>query len=255
MTAAVIIARGGSIRLPRKNVLPLCGLPLVAWSVIQATCSHLIDHTFLSTDDDEIEDIGREYGAEIIRRPDWPDADQVAANRVYLHAISEIEARRYDMDRMVCMFPTSPLRYPNDLDRGVAHHNRTGWHVSPMAINREVMLYKNLAGVFAELMVWDKHKFYLNGNSGLFNIVETEWYKWFVTNLTEKAGDLDEALDDVAEAIGENPDPATYFTICEKWQCTELDTMSEFELGEVLMEHFILQGRGPGVYYEYGRTK
>ena len=53
----------------------------MAWSIIQAKASHSLDWVYLSTDDDEIAEVGEAYGAEIIRRPDWPDADTASGGR------------------------------------------------------------------------------------------------------------------------------------------------------------------------------
>ena len=78
---AIIVARGGSKRLLRKNVLPFCGLPLVEWSILQAVCSHHIgaENTYLTTDDDEIAAIGEKHNLNIIWRPDWENPDKLSA--------------------------------------------------------------------------------------------------------------------------------------------------------------------------------
>lgn len=253
-TAAIIIARGGSRRLPRKNVKPLCGLPLVAWSIIQSKCSHLIDDVYLSTDDDELEAIGRAYGAEIIRRPDWPDADEVAANRPFLHALAVLEERAKLPDRFMSVLPTSPLRKPDTFDEMIRHHDRTGWHVHAQARLREVLVFKDVAGVIAKGIMWDKSGKYMQGNSGLGSIVNSAWYLWYCGALTELYGDLDATFDNLFPDRIESPDIDSYYVTCETWQCVETDTLPEFELAEVLMEHYILQGRGRKVYDEYARA-
>jgi len=252
MIGALVIARGGSKRLPRKNVRDFCGLPLTAWTLIQCQCAKQVDRVFLSTDDDEIEAIGRAWDAEIIRRPDWPDADKVAANRVFLHAIGEIEARGYDMDVLVSAFPTSPLRYPGDIDRGIDHFHLTGaYHVWPAYRPREMVIYKDVLGMIAKLVLFDKRKIYLMGNAGMFNVIRTAWYKWHVGMLTEKVGDHDSVLDNLCIEPLDQPDTDSYYVECEQFQLVETDTLEEFELAEVLMKHYILRDRGPTVYFEY----
>ena len=253
MTAAIIIARGGSKRLPRKNVRQFCGLPLVAWSIIQAKYSWLIDWVFLSTDDDEIQSVGEAYGAEVIRRPDWPDADRVAGNRVYRHAIEEIRQREYQMDRMVMMFPTSPLRLPGDIDAVVEKHMVTGWHVYPVARQRETLLLRDVGGIIAKAAIWDKTGRHLIGNSGIAQACSPSWYEWFTLSEDEWLGEHDAAKDKIHATIEGAPNLDSYYTECEWWQCVEVDTIKEFELAEVLMEHYILKGRGPEVYHEYAR--
>lgn len=252
MTAVIIIARGGSKRLPRKNVKPFCGLPLVAWSIIQAKNAQLVDWVFLSTDDDEIEAIGEQYGADIIRRPDWPDADRVSAARVFIHAIDTIAERGYDMDRFIGMFPTAPLRLPDDLDRALEAHNQTGWHTIAMARNRETILFKDHGGLIAKRAILDNSGSYLTESAGLYHVCEPGWFKWYFGSMTELLGDHDRALagtgGDVGELTGQ-----TYYAECEQWQCVETDTLEDFALAEVLMEHYILRGRGSAVYEQYGR--
>jgi len=252
MTAAIIIARGGSKRLPRKNVRDFCGLPLVAWSILQAKYSYFVDWVFLSTDDDEIEAIGQQYGAEVIRRPNWPDANQVSAIRVFIHAIDTIAERGYEIDTMVGMLPTSPLRKPDDIDRGIVHHEQCGWHVIPMARNRETVLFKDHGGLIAKGELLDNNHSYLTEQAGMFHICEPSWLKWYFGGMAQLLGDHDRVLNgngaDVGDLTGQ-----TYYIECEPWQCTEVDTLQEFELAEVLMEHYIIRGRGDAVYRDYER--
>lgn len=66
---AVIPARGGSKRLPRKNVLDLAGKPLIAWTIEAAKNSKHIDHFVVSTDDPEIAEVSKKYGAKVLTRP------------------------------------------------------------------------------------------------------------------------------------------------------------------------------------------
>lgn len=249
-TIAIIIARGGSRRVPRKNVQPFCGLPLVAWSVIAAKCSHTVDWVYLSTDDDEIADIGEEFGAQIIRRPDWPDADQVAANRPFLHAIDEIHGDFGDDYCMAQLFPTSPQRKPDDIDRGVRKWHITGGHVVGAAKRRETYIAENVRDTISRLRIANKNYKYLDPAGGLINISHPRWYKWFV----ERQGtDLDAVIDEAADR-GEYWEQDQYFVEVEPWQVNETDTPREFEFTEQIMEHYILRGRGAEVYYEYGRS-
>ena len=65
----IIPARGGSKGLPRKNVLPLCGRPLLAWNIIAALEACGSGHVYVTTDDGEIADVAKRYGAHVIQRP------------------------------------------------------------------------------------------------------------------------------------------------------------------------------------------
>ncbi|GAG42606.1 unnamed protein product, partial [marine sediment metagenome] len=103
---------------------PVCGLPLVAWSIIQAQCSNCIDEVYVSTDDDEIAGIATEFKAQVIRRPDWPDANEVCASRPFLHALHEIGSEPDDM--MFSILASTVARKPQDFDNMMAKHTEIG---------------------------------------------------------------------------------------------------------------------------------
>lgn len=117
---ALIPARGGGKRLPRKNVLPLAGKPLLGWTIEAAESARYIDRIVLSTDDDEIAAIGRQYGAEVpFMRPKEHAADTTATADVVLHAVQTLRASGDDCDYIVILQPTSPLRSPGDIDAAI----------------------------------------------------------------------------------------------------------------------------------------
>jgi len=114
---ALIPARGGSKGLPRKNILPLSGKPLIAWTVEAAKNSKYIDNCIVSTDDIEIAECAEKYGAEIpFLRPPNLATDFTSSNDVILHAIENIHDN-YDL--LVLLQPTSPLRTEYDIDNGI----------------------------------------------------------------------------------------------------------------------------------------
>lgn len=109
----MIPARGGSKGLPRKNVLPLAGKPLLAWSIDEAKQSQYIDTLVVSSEDPEILEVARAWGAETpfvrpaeLSRDDTPGIDPV------MHAVSMLP----DFDYVVLLQPTSPLRTAKDID-------------------------------------------------------------------------------------------------------------------------------------------
>ena len=116
-TLAIIIARGGSKRLPRKNIKTLCGKPLIAWTIAHAHNSAHIDRTIVSTDDEEIAEIARQYRAEIpFLRPEEFARDDSPSIDAVLHAITWLEERGEYYDLVMLLQPTSPLRKKTDLD-------------------------------------------------------------------------------------------------------------------------------------------
>jgi len=247
MTAAIIIARGGSKRLPRKNVKEFCGLPLVAWAIIQAKTSILIDDVFVSTDDNEIMNIAREYGAHVIVRPDWPDADQAAGNRPFLHAIKEIY-KMYgdDFNEVLTILPTTPLNLPGDFDSAIKIYRNHGCdRVSPLIPRREAVLYKKMSPTKARFDIFKKNYYYL-GEGGGWVVTSPKWYMTYASEMS----DLDADLNNMDNWTCRE----TSYWEQQYWQYADVDTLEEFEFAEVVMEHFILKGRGAEVYFDYLKT-
>ncbi|MGB7286163.1 MAG: pseudaminic acid cytidylyltransferase, partial [Salaquimonas sp.] len=112
MKIAVIPARGGSKRIPRKNVREFCGKPMLAWALEKAIESGLFDRVILTTDDEEIATIGRSFGAETpFMRPDELANDFATTGDVMKHAVEELgENRLY-----CCIYPTAPFVQAEDL--------------------------------------------------------------------------------------------------------------------------------------------
>ena len=112
----IILARGGSKGIPKKNILPFLGIPLVGWSIIQAKSSKLIDEVYLSSDSDEILEIGKKYGAKTIKRPPEFATDNSRSEEAIKHALTIIKG---EIDIIIMLEPTAPLRKINDLDNCV----------------------------------------------------------------------------------------------------------------------------------------
>jgi CMP-N,N'-diacetyllegionaminic acid synthase len=118
---AIIPARGGSRGIPRKNVRLLCGKPLIAYTIEAALSSKLIDRVVVSTEDEEIAEVSKKYGAEVISRPPELGQDDTPSLPVYQHAIRHLEkAEDYRPEIIVILQPTSPLRLVEDIDRAIA---------------------------------------------------------------------------------------------------------------------------------------
>jgi len=119
-TVAIIPARGGSKGLERKNIHPVAGKPLLAWSVLQALDSSHVDRVFVTTDDPAIAEVARAYGAEVIDRPEHISGDKATSESALLHALEEIAERHgAEPETVVFLQATSPLRKPGDIDRAI----------------------------------------------------------------------------------------------------------------------------------------
>lgn len=104
---AVIPARGGSKGIPRKNIVELCGKPLIGWTICAAKKSQIFDRIVISTDSEEIASVATEYGAEVLCRPSEISGDLSTTDDVLLHLIQNICS---EDDILVLLQPTSPLR-------------------------------------------------------------------------------------------------------------------------------------------------
>ena len=114
-TFAFVFARGGSKGLPRKNVLPLAGVPLIGHSIRTARQCPGIERIFVSTDDEEIGAVAREWGAELIQRPAELATDSAPEWLAWRHAIGEAQSRAGPFDTFISLPATSPLRAPQDV--------------------------------------------------------------------------------------------------------------------------------------------
>lgn len=126
---AWIFARGGSKGLPRKNIMPLAGKPLIAHAIDTGLQSEWIDKIFVSTDDPEIAEIAREYGAEVpFVRPVSLASDQAPERLAWRHAAEWVEQSGLPpMEVMVSLPPTSPLRTVEELDQGIERFMEGAW--------------------------------------------------------------------------------------------------------------------------------
>lgn len=114
----IIPARGGSKGLPRKNILPLLGKPLIAWTIEQSIKSKYLDRVIVSTDDDEIADISQKYGAEIpFMRPKELAEDISTSFDVIVHTIGFLKNSGDRFNYIALLEPTSPLREVEDIDK------------------------------------------------------------------------------------------------------------------------------------------
>ncbi|EEA03765.1 acylneuraminate cytidylyltransferase [Burkholderia sp. H160] len=129
-TVAIIPARGGSKRIPRKNIRLFHGLPIIAYSIRAARASGLFDRIVVTTDDEEIARVAREYGAETpFMRPEALSDDHAGTMGVVQHAIDEL-ARLGDAPTLACcIYATAPFLQPGFLRQGLqlleAHTDRS----------------------------------------------------------------------------------------------------------------------------------
>jgi N-acylneuraminate cytidylyltransferase len=119
MRVAVIPARGGSKRIPRKNIRDFCGKPMIAWSIGSALESGLFDRIIVSTDDPEIASISESLGAEVpfVRPPELSD-NYSGTSAVIAHTIEWLRQQGMNPDPVCCIYATAPFISAADLNLG-----------------------------------------------------------------------------------------------------------------------------------------
>lgn len=116
---AIIPARGGSKRIPRKNIRAFRGRPMIAWSIEAALASGAFDTVMVSTDDPEIADIARTWGAEVpFLRSAAAANDHATTSQVLLEVLDQYAETGVHFDLACCLYPTAPFVRPRDLADG-----------------------------------------------------------------------------------------------------------------------------------------
>lgn len=127
---ALIPARGGSKSIPRKNIMPLAGKPLIGWTIDAARASFGIDRLVVSTEDEEIATVARQFGADIpFMRPAELAADDTPSIAPVVHAIQQLPC----YDWLLLLQPTSPLRSVADIE-GILNFCRTSGESSAVSV-------------------------------------------------------------------------------------------------------------------------
>lgn len=145
MRVAIIPARGGSKRIPRKNIKPFAGLPIIAHSIKTAQEADLFDRIIVTTDDEEIADVARSYGAEIpFIRPKELSDDHTPTIPVIAHAIQMLQEAGESIEAACCIYATAPFVRACDIREAytvlIDHHKSYAFPVTtfPFPIFRGV---------------------------------------------------------------------------------------------------------------------
>lgn len=116
----VIPARGGSKRIPNKNIVQLGGKPLIAYSIEQAKSSKLVNRVIVSTDDEAIKRVSENYGAEVVVRPKEISGDNANSESAIMHVLDYLKKKEnYEPGVVVFLQCTSPIRQRNDIDNAI----------------------------------------------------------------------------------------------------------------------------------------
>lgn len=230
----LILARGGSKRLPGKNIRPLAGQPLIAWSIAAARACPAIEDVVVSTDDAAIADVAREHGARVpFLRPPALAGDTSTSADAALHALAHLreqEGRSYDA--VILLEPTSPLRASTDLP-GVAELLARRWDdtdavVSVGRVQLEQPAVMKQMDADGRLAPWVRPDAVGAGEP------PAAWFPYGVAYAVKT-----EALERFRTFY---PPRVLGYTI-ERWQNYEVDDLFDFLCVEAVMQHF--KGRLP----------
>lgn len=146
---AIIPARGGSRRIPRKNIRPFAGKPIIAWSIETAIKSNCFDKIIVSTDDEEIASVARSYGAETpFIRPKELSDHFTGTNAVVKHAIEWLEKNEYSLSLVCCIYATAPFVQKQFLQKALQEIETNDIHYAysvtsfPFPIQRAIRINK-----------------------------------------------------------------------------------------------------------------
>jgi hypothetical protein len=248
MNIAVIPARGGSVRLPKKNIRPFCGHPLIAWSITQAKTARQIDKVYVVTDDEQIAAVSRRYGAEVFMQPEWMKTKKPNGGMPVLYGLMEVK-KRGEVDIMVSMLCTNPLVLPGDLDKGIRLIRELDIpSIGPLQPMREIVLIRKLGEYKARTEILSKDYEYLREGGN--------WEAVRARHMLAFSPPDPENFDwGVEHTMGEFQPSDRYYFPVEVWQYADTDTLEEFEMAEALAKHYILKGRDMlDVYGEYAKA-
>ena len=224
MNVAVIPARGGSKRIPRKNIKQFCGKPMIAWPINIAQESGLFDHIIISTDDEEIAEVAKLCGAEVpFMRPDKLSDDYTGTIDVIAHAVSWMHEQQLQPKAICCIYPTSVFVTKHDLLKGYDALNTDKWQYAISVTDYEYPIFRS----------FKKHP---NGGLKMF----------FPEHFESRSQDLPEALHDAAQFYWGKPeawlnhlkllDRHSYPVKMPRWRVQDIDIEDDWKRAEILFK-------------------
>jgi pseudaminic acid cytidylyltransferase len=222
MNIAIIPARGGSKRIPRKNIKEFCGKPMIAWSIEAAKASDLFDRIIVSTDDTEIAEVAKQWGAEVpFVRPDELSDDYAGTTEVISHATQWILDQGMDVTAVCCIYATAPFVQVTDLRRGLEALNSGDWDYAFTVTDFAAPIFRSF-------------KQTSKGGIEMF----------FPEHFTRRSQELPNALHDAGQFYWGRPaawlkgkrifDRYSKPVVIPRWRVQDIDTQDDWERAEIL---------------------
>jgi len=224
MRVAVIPARGGSKRIPRKNIRPFAGKPMIAYSIECSIRSKLFDHIIVSTDDAEIAEISRDCGAEVpFMRPANLSDDLTFPAAVIAHAIDWLLSKGVKLSAVCCIFPTAPFIRDVDLLASFKIYETGKWDYVFSATDFAYPIFRSFRNKNSDGL----EMFFPN----YFNTRSQDLPKAFHDAGMFYWGRADAWLNNVT-VFG----PKSTVIFIPRWRVQDIDTLEDWERAEILLK-------------------
>ncbi len=222
MNIAIIPARGGSKRIPRKNIKPFHGKPMIAWSIEAAQKAAVFQHIIVSTDDAEIAGIAEQYGAQVpFTRPEELSNDYAGTTEVIAHATDWAQQQGWEVSAVCCIYATAPFVLADDIRRGLDELNSGDWAYAFSVTDFAAPIFRSF-------------KQTTNGGVEMF----------FPEHFLTRSQDLPEALHDAGQFYWGRPESwqenKRIFELHSKpifvprWRVQDIDNQADWERAEIL---------------------
>jgi pseudaminic acid cytidylyltransferase len=222
MNVAIIPARGGSKRIPRKNVRPFAGKPIIAHSIDAARASGAFGRVIVSTDDAEIADVARAHGADVpFMRPAELSDDFTGTHDVIGHAVRWLTEHGDKVTHACCLYATAPLVDPEDIKRGLEILEQGKWN----------------AVVAATTFPYSIFRAFEQTEGGGVRMFFPEHYKTRSQDLPtaiHDAGQFVWAPASVWMAPSEGFTARTSVVMLPRWRVQDIDTLEDWERAEMI---------------------
>jgi len=221
----VILARGGSKGIPKKNIIDFCGKPLIAWTIKQCLSSKYITNVWVSSDSKEILDVAEKYGAQVILRPNNISGDLASSESAWLHAVEEIQ-KSMEIDLVLAPQVTSPLREVKDIDGAIELFKKGKYDSMFSASTSDDLFYWQESNNIIESVNYD-YKNRKRRQDSKEQIIENGSFYLFKPKIIKKE------LNRFGGKIG--------FSKMSFWKMFEIDDADDIRMCSALMKEFLIK--------------
>jgi N-acylneuraminate cytidylyltransferase len=222
----IILARGGSKGIPKKNIIDFCGKPLLAWTIEQCKSSNSVSDVWVSSDDKEILDVAISYGAKIINRPADISGDIATSESAWLHAINHLRSYNIQLDIVLAPQVTSPLRETIDINNAISKFIEGNYDSMFSASMADDLFFWRELSVGIESVNYD-YKNRKRRQDFKEQIIENGSFYLFKPEVIQKENNR------FGSKIG--------YSKMEFWKMFEIDNIDDIRMCSALMKEFLIK--------------